>query len=122
VRNGSEARAAMDDELEAWLHLALLNRGVLITPFHNMLLVSPHTHEKHIQTLIEPGPGSGPAQRPDVAFSSLWSHAIQPMLSALRRKNAGRRDAVLDAREAALIRLAHAAAPSADGEADPHRR
>ena len=32
-----------DDALEGALHLFLLNRGLLITPFHNMLLVSPHT-------------------------------------------------------------------------------
>ena len=43
-RNGSEARAAFNATLEAALHLALLNRGVLLTPFHNMVLASPaHT-------------------------------------------------------------------------------
>ena len=43
-RNGSEARAAFDDALESALHLALLNRGVLLTPFHNMVLACPaHT-------------------------------------------------------------------------------
>lgn len=43
-RNGSEARAAFNETLEAALHLALLNRGVLLTPFHNMVLASPaHT-------------------------------------------------------------------------------
>ena len=43
-RNGSEARAGFDDALEPALQLALLNRGVLLTPFHNMLLASPaHT-------------------------------------------------------------------------------
>ena len=40
-RNGSQARAAFDDALESALHLALLNRGVLLTPFHNMVLASP---------------------------------------------------------------------------------
>jgi glutamate-1-semialdehyde 2,1-aminomutase len=39
-RNGAEAAAAMDAELEAWFHLYLLNRGVLMTPFHNMALLS----------------------------------------------------------------------------------
>ena len=33
----------MDGEVEQLLHLYLLNRGVLITPFHNMMLVSPQT-------------------------------------------------------------------------------
>jgi glutamate-1-semialdehyde 2,1-aminomutase len=34
-------RASFDDELEAALHLGLLNRGFLVTPFHNMLLAGP---------------------------------------------------------------------------------
>jgi glutamate-1-semialdehyde 2,1-aminomutase len=42
-RNASEVRRSRDRELEALLHLYLLNRGVLITPFHNMMLVSPGT-------------------------------------------------------------------------------
>ncbi|HKU00667.1 MAG TPA: aspartate aminotransferase family protein [Paraburkholderia sp.] len=51
-RNGSEARAAMDDELEHLIHLYLLNRGVLITPFHNMMLVCPETSEADVERLI----------------------------------------------------------------------
>ncbi len=42
-RNGSEAAAATDDALDEYLHLYLVNRGVLITPFHNMALMSPDT-------------------------------------------------------------------------------
>jgi len=42
-RNATEAFAAADPELDAYLHLFLINRGVLITPFHNMALVSPAT-------------------------------------------------------------------------------
>jgi glutamate-1-semialdehyde 2,1-aminomutase len=41
-RNGADAAAAIDDELEGLLHLWSLNRGVLLTPFHNMALFSPH--------------------------------------------------------------------------------
>jgi glutamate-1-semialdehyde 2,1-aminomutase len=41
-RNGADAAAAMDDDLEGFLHLWALNRGVLLTPFHNMSLFSPH--------------------------------------------------------------------------------
>jgi glutamate-1-semialdehyde 2,1-aminomutase len=41
-RNGADAAAATDEELEAFLHLWTLNRGVLLTPFHNMALFSPH--------------------------------------------------------------------------------
>jgi glutamate-1-semialdehyde 2,1-aminomutase len=51
-RNGSEAGAAMDAELEHALHLYLLNRGVLITPFHNMMLVCPDTTEAHVDNLL----------------------------------------------------------------------
>ena len=40
-RNGSEAAAASDFELEQFMHLYALNRGVLLTPFHNMALMSP---------------------------------------------------------------------------------
>lgn len=39
--NGGEAAAAGDFELERYLHLAALNRGILLTPFHNMALVAP---------------------------------------------------------------------------------
>ena len=42
-RNGAEAAAAMDEELDALLHLYMLNRGVLLTPFHMMALMSPAT-------------------------------------------------------------------------------
>ncbi len=42
-RNGREAAAASDFELERYLHLAALNRGILLTPFHNMALMSPAT-------------------------------------------------------------------------------
>ena len=40
-RNGSEAAAAVDPELERYMHLAALNRGILLTPFHNMALIAP---------------------------------------------------------------------------------
>jgi glutamate-1-semialdehyde 2,1-aminomutase len=42
-RTGSESAAAHDDEIEEYLHLYLSNRGVLITPFHNMALMCPQT-------------------------------------------------------------------------------
>jgi glutamate-1-semialdehyde 2,1-aminomutase len=48
-RNGTEAQAAMDSELEQAIHLYLLNRGLLITPFHNMLLVCPQTSDEDVQ-------------------------------------------------------------------------
>jgi len=39
--NGGEADAARDFEFESYIHLYMLNRGVLLTPFHNMALVCP---------------------------------------------------------------------------------
>ena len=42
-RNGAQAAAAMDRELDAYLHLYMLNRGILMTPFHMMALMSPAT-------------------------------------------------------------------------------
>ena len=43
ARNGTDAHAASDPELERYLHLHALNRGVLLTPFHNMALMAPAT-------------------------------------------------------------------------------
>ncbi|MEX0697572.1 MAG: aspartate aminotransferase family protein [Dongiaceae bacterium] len=40
-RNGAEAAASVDIELERYMHLAALNRGILLTPFHNMALIAP---------------------------------------------------------------------------------
>lgn len=51
-RNGSEADRMLDGELEHLIHLGLLNRGVMITPFHNMMLVCPHTTDEHVAQLI----------------------------------------------------------------------
>ena len=51
-RNGTEAEAAMDAELEQAIHLYLLNRGVMITPFHNMTLVCPDTSDADIEKFI----------------------------------------------------------------------
>jgi glutamate-1-semialdehyde 2,1-aminomutase len=48
ARNGTQAHDASDPELERYLHLHALNRGVLITPFHNMALMSPSTTEADV--------------------------------------------------------------------------
>jgi glutamate-1-semialdehyde aminotransferase len=45
---GAHAAAAGNERLEEYLHLALANRGVLITPFHNMALMSPATTEDDV--------------------------------------------------------------------------
>jgi glutamate-1-semialdehyde 2,1-aminomutase len=48
-RDGSSSAAAGDDELDEYLHLYLVNRGVLITPFHNMALMCPVTSNDDAQ-------------------------------------------------------------------------
>jgi glutamate-1-semialdehyde aminotransferase len=46
--NGGQSAATADFELERFLHLYTLNRGVLLTPFHNMALMCPATTEADI--------------------------------------------------------------------------
>jgi glutamate-1-semialdehyde 2,1-aminomutase len=41
--NGTDAHAAADEELEDYIHVALMNRGIMLTPFHNMALMCPTT-------------------------------------------------------------------------------
>jgi glutamate-1-semialdehyde 2,1-aminomutase len=50
-RTGREAEAAFHDSLEKCIHLSLLNRGVMITPFHNMILVCPATTASDVDRL-----------------------------------------------------------------------
>ena len=52
-RNGSEAHAAGDFALERFMHLYALNRGILLTPFHNMALMSPATTEADVDRHTE---------------------------------------------------------------------
>jgi glutamate-1-semialdehyde 2,1-aminomutase len=52
LRNGREAEAAHAPALEAAIHVALVNRGVLIAPFHNMMLISPATTEAQVDRLV----------------------------------------------------------------------
>ena len=52
LKNGAEAAHAHAPALEAAIHLALVNRGCLIAPFHNMMLVSPATTKAQIDHLI----------------------------------------------------------------------
>jgi glutamate-1-semialdehyde 2,1-aminomutase len=48
-RDGSSSAAASDDELDEFLHLYMINRGVLITPFHNMALMCPVTSNADVE-------------------------------------------------------------------------
>jgi glutamate-1-semialdehyde 2,1-aminomutase len=52
-RTGAESAAAEDRDLEEYLHLYLMNRGVLITPFHNMALMCPATTEQQVDRHTE---------------------------------------------------------------------
>lgn len=51
-QTGAEAEAAFHDELQMALHLYLINRGILITPFHNMCLCCPDTSAADVDRLI----------------------------------------------------------------------
>jgi glutamate-1-semialdehyde 2,1-aminomutase len=51
LRNGTEAEAAHAPALERAIHLGLLNRGCLIAPFHNMMLVCPATSAAQVDSL-----------------------------------------------------------------------
>jgi glutamate-1-semialdehyde 2,1-aminomutase len=51
--NGAEAELAHAPALEAAIHVGLVNRGCLIAPFHNMMLVSPATKKKQVDRLVE---------------------------------------------------------------------
>ena len=58
--DGGEAAHADDFELQQYLHLHALNRGILMTPFHNMALMSPATsaqdvdaHTAHFREAVE---------------------------------------------------------------------
>ena len=52
LRNGSDAGLAHQPLVEQALHVALLNRGCLIAPFHNMMLISPATRKRQVKRLI----------------------------------------------------------------------
>ncbi|MGL4610045.1 MAG: aspartate aminotransferase family protein [Trueperaceae bacterium] len=49
AKNGSEAMAGQDADLDPFIHLYMLNRGILLTPFHNMALMSPETTEAQVK-------------------------------------------------------------------------
>jgi glutamate-1-semialdehyde 2,1-aminomutase len=46
--NGGESAASGDATLNEFLHLYALNRGVVLTPFHNMALMCPATTREHV--------------------------------------------------------------------------
>jgi glutamate-1-semialdehyde aminotransferase len=48
ARDGAEQIQNSDPDLERLLHLWVMNRGVLMTPFHNMALMSPATTDADV--------------------------------------------------------------------------
>jgi len=48
AHNGGEAAAAIDIDLDKYMHLYAINNGILMTPFHNMALMSPSTRENDV--------------------------------------------------------------------------
>jgi glutamate-1-semialdehyde 2,1-aminomutase len=52
-RNGTESQRATDVDLEDFLHVFLVNRGVLLTPFHNMALMCPTTSDADVDMHLE---------------------------------------------------------------------
>jgi glutamate-1-semialdehyde 2,1-aminomutase len=52
-RSGGEAQRNEDPELDRLIHLYLLNRGILMTPFHNMALMCPSTTESDVDKHTE---------------------------------------------------------------------
>ena len=52
-RHGAEAAAGVDEELDGFMHLYALNRGILLTPFHNMALMSPATTDADVDRHTE---------------------------------------------------------------------
>ena len=68
-KNGAQAHDAMDFELERFMHLYAMNRGILLTPFHNMALMSPQTEaedvDKHTKVFREAVRGARLAMEDD---------------------------------------------------------
>jgi glutamate-1-semialdehyde 2,1-aminomutase len=52
LKNGGEAEVAHRPDVEAAIHVAFVNRGALIAPFHNMMLVSPATEKMQVDRLV----------------------------------------------------------------------
>lgn len=52
-RHAQDVRDFGQPALEAFTHLFMLNRGVLLTPFHSMMLCSPATSAQDVQALLD---------------------------------------------------------------------
>ncbi len=52
-RTGGESAAAADDQLDEFMHLFMINRGIVMTPFHNMALMCPASTIADVSTHTE---------------------------------------------------------------------
>ncbi len=52
-RNGGEASQLIHRPIDQAIHHYLLNRGIIITPFHNMMLICPATTAAHVKQLVD---------------------------------------------------------------------
>ena len=58
----------MDHELDRFMHLYALNRGVLMTPFHNMALMSPATTAADVDRHTACSPRRSQSSPPDHVY------------------------------------------------------
>jgi len=49
-KNGGQSVKAGNEMLDEYMHLFMLNRGILMTPFHNMALMCPYSSDKDVDT------------------------------------------------------------------------
>ena len=52
-KNGTEAAKVIHQPIDIAIHHFLLNRGVIVTPFHNMMLICPETTPTHVDQLVQ---------------------------------------------------------------------
>jgi glutamate-1-semialdehyde 2,1-aminomutase len=52
-RTGGEAAKVIHQPIDTAVHQYFLNRGIIITPFHNMMLISPSTTAADVELFIE---------------------------------------------------------------------
>ncbi len=52
-RTGGGSATAADDQLDEFMHLFMINRGIVMTPFHNMALMCPASTTADVSTHTE---------------------------------------------------------------------
>ena len=77
---------AIDAELDRYMHVFALNRGMLLTPFHNMALMSPATTEADVDSTQRGLPGGG-ERAPWLAPCSRRPSRGRPAAADIRLEN-----------------------------------